>query len=61
MPESCTINVVVKKHLDMSPPRGGRVSKKKLKDRVSLFCSGQWDIMVEESLASVVNSAFVEK
>ena len=39
------------------PPRGGRGSKKKLKDRVSLFCSGQWDIMVEESLVSVVNSA----
>ena len=39
------------------PPRGGMVSKKNMKDRVSLFCSGQWDIMVEESLVSAVNSA----
>ena len=38
------------------PPPGGIVSKKKLKDRASLFCSGQWDIMVEESLVSAVNS-----
>ena len=35
------------------PPRG---AKKKLKDRVSLFCR-QWDIMVEESLVGTVNSA----